>query len=92
VAHSIGARAYKECSALRNEGVDAIFENATRAAMLVRNPSGATGHQAGPAIIETEKRGNRRRSSGQGDRGGGGAGEAGDDGHGGGCSKSCVIL
>lgn len=40
IAAAIGARAYYECSALRNEGVDAVFEAATRAAMLVR-PSDA---------------------------------------------------
>ncbi|MBW0515544.1 hypothetical protein O181_055259 [Austropuccinia psidii MF-1] len=34
VAASINARCYMECSALKNEGVDAIFEAATRAAML----------------------------------------------------------
>lgn len=36
IADNIGARAYKECSALMNEGVDDVFEAATRAAMLVR--------------------------------------------------------
>ncbi|PLW07377.1 hypothetical protein PCANC_26156 [Puccinia coronata f. sp. avenae] len=36
VAVSINARCYMECSALKNEGVDSIFESATRAAMLVR--------------------------------------------------------
>ncbi|KAI5476527.1 hypothetical protein MNV49_007537 [Pseudohyphozyma bogoriensis] len=38
-AQSIGARAYKECSALLNEGVDEIFEAATRAAMLEGMPA-----------------------------------------------------
>jgi Rho family protein len=38
VAQTIGARSYEECSALLNEGVDDIFEAATRAAMLVRSP------------------------------------------------------
>ena len=37
VAQSIGARAYYETSALQNQGVDAVFEAATRAAMLVRD-------------------------------------------------------
>jgi Rho family, other len=37
VAQSIGARAYKECSALKIEGVDDVFEAATRASMLVRD-------------------------------------------------------
>ncbi|PCH43304.1 hypothetical protein WOLCODRAFT_25847 [Wolfiporia cocos MD-104 SS10] len=36
VAQLIGARAYKECSALRIEGVDDVFEAATRASMLMR--------------------------------------------------------
>ncbi|KAA1068788.1 Rho GTPase [Puccinia graminis f. sp. tritici] len=39
VANSINARCYMECSALKNEGVDSIFESATRAAMLVRQPA-----------------------------------------------------
>ncbi|KAI9509745.1 ras family-domain-containing protein [Russula earlei] len=55
VAQAIGARAYKECSALRIEGVDDVFEAATRASMLMREGvSGAT-HT-------------RRRSSVSGDR------------------------
>jgi Rho family protein len=36
VAAAIGARAYKECSALRIEGVDDVFEAATRLSMLMR--------------------------------------------------------
>jgi len=50
VAQLIGARAYKECSALKIEGVDDVFEAATRASMLMREgvpahvPSGA-GHE-----------------------------------------------
>ena len=36
VAREIGARAYKECSALKAEGVDDVFEAATRASMLMR--------------------------------------------------------
>ncbi|KAF8438388.1 ras family-domain-containing protein [Boletus edulis BED1] len=45
VATEIGARAYKECSALKIEGVDDVFEAATRASMLMREgvPSGTTG-------------------------------------------------
>jgi hypothetical protein len=39
VARQIGARAYKECSALRIEGVDDVFEAATRASMLMPGPS-----------------------------------------------------
>jgi len=37
VAHSIGARGYKECSALKFQGVDDVFEAATRASLLVRD-------------------------------------------------------
>ena len=53
VAREIGARAYKECSALRGEGVDDVFEAATRASMLMRE--GVDGH-GGKA---------RRKSSGE---------------------------
>ena len=42
VAREIGARAYKECSALRGDGVDDVFEAATRASMLMRE--GVEGH------------------------------------------------
>jgi Rho family protein len=41
----IGARSYRECSALNNEGVDEIFEAATRAAMLVRTPGATEGKE-----------------------------------------------
>lgn len=34
MAHSVGARKYLECSALTGEGVDDVFEAATRAALL----------------------------------------------------------
>lgn len=37
VAQQIGARVYKECSALKVEGVDDVFEVATRASMLIRD-------------------------------------------------------
>ena len=42
VARDIGAMDYKECSALLIEGVDDVFEAATRASMLMRDgdPSG----------------------------------------------------
>ena len=46
----IGARSYRECSALNNEGVDEIFEAATRAAMLVRTPG------AGADVKEKSRR------------------------------------
>ncbi|KAH9915920.1 ras-domain-containing protein [Epithele typhae] len=47
VAQAIGARAYKECSALKIEGVDDVFEAATRASMLMRDgvPAHAGQHQ-----------------------------------------------
>jgi small GTP-binding protein len=56
VAQAIGARAYKECSALKIEGVDDVFEAATRASMLMRE--GISGGQSG------EKH-HRRKSSGK---------------------------
>lgn len=37
VANAIGAKHYMETSALLNQGVDAVFESATRAAVLVRD-------------------------------------------------------
>jgi len=42
VAQEIGARCYKECSALRTTGVDDVFEAATRASMLVRGEGAST--------------------------------------------------
>ncbi|KAG6331446.1 hypothetical protein ID866_7642 [Astraeus odoratus] len=51
VASQIGARAYKECSALKIEGVDDVFEAATRASMLMREGVPSSSHH-------------RRRSSG----------------------------
>lgn len=50
VAAQIGARSYHECSSLKNQGVDAVFEAATRAAMLVRN----TGNSTGGAISQSK--------------------------------------
>ncbi|KAH8114925.1 rho small monomeric GTPase [Phellopilus nigrolimitatus] len=47
MAREIGARAYKECSALRSEGVDDVFEAATRASMLMRE--GVEGRGGGRA-------------------------------------------
>ena len=34
IAHELGARKYLECSSLTGEGVDDVFEAATRAALL----------------------------------------------------------
>ncbi|CAE6335679.1 unnamed protein product [Rhizoctonia solani] len=45
VAQEIGARAYKECSALNNQGVDDVFEAATRASMIVREVKTDTGEE-----------------------------------------------
>ncbi|GAA6024842.1 hypothetical protein JCM10207_000633 [Rhodosporidiobolus poonsookiae] len=78
MATQIGARSYKECSALLNSGVDELFEAATRAAMLVRGHGADDtrhGHEGG-------EKAERRRSGGAGRR---------DDGEGGGCC-GCVIL
>jgi Rho family protein len=58
VAQAIGARAYKECSALRIEGVDDVFEAATRASMLMRE--GVPSH---PQAAEAKQA--RRRSIGK---------------------------
>ncbi|KAH9990450.1 ras family-domain-containing protein [Russula vinacea] len=44
VAQSIRARAYKECSALKMEGVDDVFEAATRAGILMREGVSAGTH------------------------------------------------
>ncbi|CAE6456943.1 unnamed protein product [Rhizoctonia solani] len=45
VAQEIGARAYKECSALNNQGVDDVFEAATRASMIVREVKAEPGEE-----------------------------------------------
>jgi len=60
VAQVIGARAYKECSALKIEGVDDVFETATRASMLMRDGVPANGHTQ-----STDTRHHRRKSSGK---------------------------
>lgn len=71
IANAIGARSYFECSALLNQGVDDVFEAATRAAMLVRdsghggtglNPSGA-GPTHGRKDSHPGKRTNEKRDS-----------------------------
>jgi Rho family protein len=59
VAQAIGARAYKECSALKIEGVDDVFETATRASMLMRD--GVPNHNS---TLDSSKH-HRRRSSGK---------------------------
>jgi len=60
VAQVIGARAYKECSALKIEGVDDVFETATRASMLMRDGVPANGHAQSADVKH-----HRRRSSGK---------------------------
>ncbi|GAA6034657.1 hypothetical protein JCM8097_001102 [Rhodosporidiobolus ruineniae] len=85
IASSIGARTYRECSALHNQGVDELFEAATRAAMLVRGHGAGGGggggeehHHAGAA-----EKAERRRSGGAGRR---------DEEEGKGGCCGCVIL
>jgi len=57
IAQVIGARAYKECSALKIEGVDEVFEAATRASMLMRDgvPSAHHRRNSGKGIPEKEE-------------------------------------
>ncbi|THV06686.1 rho small monomeric GTPase [Dendrothele bispora CBS 962.96] len=57
VANAIGARAYKECSALKIEGVDDVFETATRASMLMRDGVPSNAQQ------NSDSRHHRRKSS-----------------------------
>jgi len=64
MARAIGARAYKECSALRLDGVDDVFEAATRASMLMRVPPNGSSSQArhsrkGSALSGDEQTGSR---------------------------------
>lgn len=64
VCNEIGARCYRECSSLRNEGVDEIFEAATRQAMLVRNPAAhGVSSSMGGSVHGQEKPRDRRKSS-----------------------------
>ncbi|KAF8070376.1 ras family-domain-containing protein [Lyophyllum atratum] len=60
VAQIIGARAYKECSALKIEGVDDVFETATRASMLMRDGVPGNSHAQ-----SSDGKHHRRRSSGK---------------------------
>ncbi|KAM5541083.1 hypothetical protein V8D89_005398 [Ganoderma adspersum] len=64
VAQAIGARAYKECSALKIEGVDDVFEAATRASMLMRE--GVPAHSGHQHNRLSGSAGHRRNSSGDG--------------------------
>ncbi|EIW76883.1 rho small monomeric GTPase [Coniophora puteana RWD-64-598 SS2] len=65
VAQEIGARAYKECSALKIEGVDDVFEAATRASMLMRE-----GAPAQQVHHQHHRRKSSARTNGTGDVGG----------------------
>ncbi|GAA6024266.1 hypothetical protein JCM11491_006381 [Sporobolomyces phaffii] len=76
MAQRIGARTYKECSALLNDGVDDLFEAATRAAMLVRGSDADHAH----SNSQGGEKGERRKSD---------AKRRGDDE--GGCCTSCVV-
>ncbi|KAJ9104493.1 Rho GTPase [Naganishia friedmannii] len=77
ISAAIGAKSYWECSSLLNQGVDDIFEAATRAAMLVRE--GAHGMTVASGVVGTHGR--------NGSHGGKRRGEV-EKGHGKGC---CVI-
>lgn len=78
MAQRIGARTYKECSALLNDGVDDLFEAATRAAMLVRGSDAADhGHSNSLGGEKGERRKSDLRSRGDRDQGG--------------CCTSCVV-
>ncbi|KAE8213657.1 hypothetical protein CF327_g2847 [Tilletia walkeri] len=92
VAAQIGARAYLESSSLKNEGVDAIFEAATRAAMLVRSQPGA---HAGVGVAGGAGMGGEKDAEGRLRRGGNGKGKSKSKngksgGDAGGCR--CVVL
>ncbi|KAK6904228.1 rho family protein [Kwoniella mangroviensis CBS 8886] len=63
IANIIGARAYFETSALENKGVDAVFEAATRAAVLVRDQGhGGVGASHDHGHGHREAYGGKRRS------------------------------
>ncbi|GAA5907241.1 uncharacterized protein JCM6883_006190 [Sporobolomyces salmoneus] len=80
MAQRIGARTYKECSALLNDGVDDLFEAATRAAMLVRGTDADHGHSnsLGGGVGGGGEKGERRKSEMGRDRQGG-------------CCSACVV-
>lgn len=56
MAKTIGAKVYLETSALNNEGVDAVFEAATRAAIVVRDQDIQQGPATAAATRSSEKR------------------------------------
>jgi hypothetical protein len=75
ISAAIGAKSYWECSSLLNQGVDDVFEAATRAAMLVREPGHGVTSGTGGAHGRNGSLGGKRRGDGE-------------KGHGKGC---CVI-
>jgi Rho family protein len=81
VAQQIGARVYKECSALKIQGVDDVFEAATRLSMLMREGVPTHGSSGG-ADGGDGGRHHRRRSSGK-------SGAGGEDDAGKGCCVVC---
>jgi Rho family protein len=97
VQREIGAKMYMECSSLRMEGVDEIFEQATRQAMLVRSASQGANHHhqgsgaggVGGGANGLAEKGDRRKSTilQSGDGGASAGGKPAD--HSKGC---CVIL
>ena len=58
IATQIGARGFFETSALLNEGVDDVFEAATRQALLVRTTEGS--HAAGAGVKEGKTGGGKK--------------------------------
>ncbi|GAA5930460.1 uncharacterized protein JCM15063_004810 [Sporobolomyces koalae] len=78
MAQRIGARTYKECSALLNDGVDDLFEAATRAAMLVRGSDAADAHHGSGEKSERRKSDARK-------------GKRNKDEDEGGCCTGCVV-
>ncbi|KAJ9114526.1 hypothetical protein QFC20_001399 [Naganishia adeliensis] len=72
ISAAIGAKSYWECSSLLNEGVDDVFEAATRAAMLVREPghgiptSSASGAHGRNGSLGGKRRGDGEKGHGKG--------------------------
>ena len=77
MAASIGARGYYETSALLSQGVDEVFESATRSAMLVRDQGhGGVGAAYDREGNESKAQAGRRREKEKED----------------GAGKCCIIL
>jgi Rho family protein len=62
ISKAIGARAYYECSSLLNQGVDDVFEAATRAAMLVRE----SGHGPSNPVTSRKEAGTAKQAEADG--------------------------